>query len=310
MNRNSVASLLVVLAVVTACASESTAPEDASLMRRSSAGSASAGASVVYDNLPSPLPGNYVSLGYEATSTDEFGDGLTLGGTARTLTTVTVGMSSWACESGEWQLGTCSTTPGATFIHPITLNIYKRGPSSSAPTVGALIASRTITATIPYRPSASATCADGRWSNVVGTCFNGFAFTLDFDFASLGVLLDDEIIVAVAYNTNMWGNSPLGAAGPYESLNVGLALESTPATVGSNLTGGGFHDVEVFAPATNSLSWSTFFGAYTPLLRIRAITPVIRVEQCKNDGWRSVHRADASGFANQGDCVSYVQTGK
>jgi hypothetical protein len=33
-------------------------------------------------------------------------------------------------------------------------------------------------------------------------------------------------------------------------------------------------------------------------------------DACKNDGWRSLRRADGSSFKNQGDCVSYTNTGK
>ena len=33
-------------------------------------------------------------------------------------------------------------------------------------------------------------------------------------------------------------------------------------------------------------------------------------ETCREDGWRTARRADGSAFTNQGDCVSYVQTGR
>lgn len=33
-------------------------------------------------------------------------------------------------------------------------------------------------------------------------------------------------------------------------------------------------------------------------------------EDCKDAGWTSVFRADGSAFANQGDCIQYVNTGK
>jgi hypothetical protein len=33
-------------------------------------------------------------------------------------------------------------------------------------------------------------------------------------------------------------------------------------------------------------------------------------DACKDDGWKTVKRADGSGFKNQGDCVSYTQNGK
>ena len=44
---------------------------------------------VVYDNTISPLPGNVSSLGYQATSTSEFGDHIKLAGTLRTAGRVT-----------------------------------------------------------------------------------------------------------------------------------------------------------------------------------------------------------------------------
>lgn len=33
-------------------------------------------------------------------------------------------------------------------------------------------------------------------------------------------------------------------------------------------------------------------------------------DECKKDGWLTLFRADGSAFKNQGDCVSYVNTGK
>lgn len=39
------------------------------------------------------------------------------------------------------------------------------------------------------------------------------------------------------------------------------------------------------------------------------VTPVT-ADECKEAGWEGVTRADGSAFTNQGDCVSYVKTGK
>lgn len=33
-------------------------------------------------------------------------------------------------------------------------------------------------------------------------------------------------------------------------------------------------------------------------------------DACKNDGWRTLRRSDGTTFKNQGDCVSYVNTGR
>ena len=55
--------------------------------------------SVVYDATPTPLPPNVASVGFEATSTSQFGDYVHLAGTDRVLGTVTVTMSDWALYS-------------------------------------------------------------------------------------------------------------------------------------------------------------------------------------------------------------------
>lgn len=39
------------------------------------------------------------------------------------------------------------------------------------------------------------------------------------------------------------------------------------------------------------------------------VVPVSK-EQCKDGGWKTFTRADGTAFKNQGDCVSYVNTGK
>ena len=193
----------------------------------------------IYDSIPDPLPGNVVSLGYEATSTREFGDRVRFSpASGRRVTTVVQTMSSWGCESGTWFGGDCVTTPGANFMHPITLNIYQVG-AGNAP--GALIRSVTQTFAIPYRPSADPSCMGGRWRDTVsGTCFNGFAANVTFDLSALNLVLPDEVIYSIAYNTTHHGYAPIGEAAAcftepggcgYDSLNIGL---DGATTVGTN----------------------------------------------------------------------------
>src|SRR5581483_1870759 len=61
--------------------------------------SANGGTAAVYNAIPSPLPPNVASLGFEATSTSQFGDYIHLAGTNRLLKTVTVTFSDWALYS-------------------------------------------------------------------------------------------------------------------------------------------------------------------------------------------------------------------
>jgi len=49
----------------------------------------------------------------------------------------------------------------------------------------------------------------------------------------------------------------------------------------------------------------TFAVNYTVVYRVPVTT-----SDCKNDGWRSLTRADGTPFKNQGDCVSFVNTGR
>ena len=188
---------------------------------------------VIYNNVPSPTPGNVPSLGYEATTTEEYGSQVQFSGTARKNPTVTVLMSSWACKSGSWNADNCITNLGSTFTYPITLNIYNVGSDDS---VGTLIKSDTESFTMPYRPTAddgtNCNAANGTagewWDAQDNTCYNGKDFTISYSLN--GVTLPDDVIISVAYNTSDYGASPQGHSTacystpegcPYDSLNVG-----------------------------------------------------------------------------------------
>jgi hypothetical protein len=198
---------------------------------------------VVYDNTPSPLPGNLPSQSFEATQSSEFGGQIALGTGPRTNPVITATLSSWGCQNGSWSAGNCQTTPGAKFGEPITLNIYNVGPNNS---VGSLIATDTKTFQIPYRPSADpvhCTGTDaGKWFD--GTkCFNGLATKVSWDLSSASLKLPSNVIVSLSYNTSDYGYQPYGDNTPchattagcgYDSLNI--ALGQTSPSVGGNPT--------------------------------------------------------------------------
>ena len=195
---------------------------------------ASAAVSTVYDAVPNPLPPNVVSLGFQATSTKEFGDYVHLDGTNRNLDTVTVTMSNWALEATPANVTFCtnnpSKCPAGGFIHPITVNIYNVVPGSPN-TKGSALGTLTKDVFVPWRPVADPTCPGGTaWRAGDAQCYNGFAFNESFDMSGLNVTLPDDVIVGVAYNTQSYGNSPLGVDGPYNSLNVGIASNQTVST--------------------------------------------------------------------------------
>ena len=200
---------------------------------------AGAAGTVAYDNIPSSIPGNVSSLGYQATSTQEFGDEVNLATSGTPLTSARVLMSSWGCQTGGG--ATCVTTPGATFSHPITFNVYAVNNPGPNPTVGALLTTKTQTFNIPYRPSADPGCGSGGQWSVGGNCFNGFAVPITFDFtnAALQTPLPAQVIWTVAFNTTTHGYNPIGAAAcgsncPYDSLNVGLNDVAPNPSVGTD----------------------------------------------------------------------------
>jgi PEP-CTERM motif len=203
---------------------------------------ASAAPTVVYDSLGPTVP-NLSSLGYQATSTSEFGDRISFGAGPRGLDSVTVRMSTWALKSTY--TGNPLYTNAAGYDHDLTFNVYGAG---SGATPGSLLATKTIDTLIPWRPAADPTCAGGgtAWRAADGGCYNGMAFDVVFDFSTLGIVLPEDIVFGLAFNTQSYGTNPEAAEGPYNSLNFGL---SAAATVGTDVNNDG-----VF--------WNTSFGGF------------------------------------------------
>jgi hypothetical protein len=273
--------------------------------------------SVVYNATPNPLPPNVASVGFEATSTSQFGDYVHLAGTDRVLKTVTVTMSDWALYS-DYSSDARYLGNSATWSHPITVNVYSNHLGANG-VPDTLLATRTQTTTIPWRPAADPTCSNGTaWRAGDGDCYNGVAFNASFDMSSPSVVLPTDVIVGIAYNTADYGATPLHVAGPYNSLNVGAPTGQT-ASVGTD-------------DNANNVFWNTSFAGFysdggaagvgifrqdtgwspngTVAIQITASAPLVgpptTKDQCKDGGWTTFNNPS---FKNQGDCVSYVATG-
>jgi hypothetical protein len=211
--------------------------------------SASAGGGrILYSSLPNPAPGNLPSVGAEAYAFNEFGNEVTMGSNNdRAVTNVTLGLSSWACVSGNWSNTDCVTPAGSTFSMPMTLNLYN-APAVASNTPGSLIASITQTFTIPYRPSDSPECSGsyaGEWFDAAtSTCYHGLYSTVTFNVD--GVKLPTTFVYGISYNTSNFGPSPFGDATacraseqgcPYDSLNIALSTDN-PGQANTNVTVG------------------------------------------------------------------------
>jgi hypothetical protein len=206
----------------------------------------------VYDSIVTTKTGkvgsNISSLGFECCSTKEFGDGVVFTKAGSRLKTVQVVMSSWGCENGSWSADNCETTPGTGFSLPITMNVYAvTGYPSGTPGVGALLASKTKTFLIPYRPSKNDTICTGQnlgafLGKVDKECDNGLSVVISTNFMLPKVILPNAAIVSVAYNTSDAGYNPVGdntqcfgSSGGcgYDSLNV--SADGNGGFVGGNV---------------------------------------------------------------------------
>ncbi|MGW7328201.1 hypothetical protein ACWGIU_06200 [Streptomyces sp. NPDC054840] len=171
------------------------------------------------------------SLGFEASATSEFGDEVGLSSTTGDLQSLRVLFQSFGCsDSGHWYSSDCVTTPGATFTHPLTANIYAVDNSGPVPAPGALLATVTQNFPINYRPSkdpVNCTGADaGRWYNPNNqTCVNSLSQLLTFNFPA-GTSLPSQVIWTVAFNTTRYGSNPIGESAPCFSSNPGCGYDS------------------------------------------------------------------------------------
>ena len=186
--------------------------------------------------------GNLPSVGPEAYAFKELGNQITLDHAGK-VGSVVVTLSSWACQSGHWNTGNCSSTPGAKVTVPITFNIYNRA-TGTTPVAGSLIASAAKSFAIPYRPSAVPVHCTGSnagkwWGGSPKRCLNGKAVNITFTFAN--VALPADVVYGISYNSTHYGYHPIGESAPcfataagcfYDSLNIALTKDPTDVSAG------------------------------------------------------------------------------
>jgi hypothetical protein len=249
---------------------------------RAAAGSAPAGSQDAYSRLPAALPADVGGLAFEATGTAEFGDDVELAPTRvdrpRRLQSVRVVLFGRGCQRGHWNTGDCATTPGAAFTHPLTLNVRAVNSSRHPAAPGALLASRTESARIAYRPSADpAHCTGGnagRWyDRRSGRCEDGIAQVVTFRFDGRTVL-PQRVIWTLAFDTTHYGRRPLGertrcftsrGGCGYDTLGVGARAFPGAPFAGTDTDPGG-----VLLDSATARSYCDGGAAGTGTLRLDA----------------------------------------
>ena len=185
-------------------------------------------AQVAFQNGPDTLNLGYQSFALEANRYWGLGKCVRLAGTARKLHSCDVTLVTWARYddpaapgysyldwAGQNPSLVVPPAPGVSipgnsggWYHPITLSFYDYDGNTQT---WIFLTRKTVLAFIPWRPLR---LADGN-----PFPHNGYAFRVSFDFPD-GVILPDDVWVAVSFNTNNQGEAPIGAPGPYDALNI------------------------------------------------------------------------------------------
>ena len=176
-----------------------------------------AGSEVVFDNTPATLPLSYSSLSFSATKANALGNYIRLGGTARKLVSCDATMVTWA-KASKFPLLAAINPNG--YVHPVSLTLYTVGTDLKL----TMLTEATANILVPWRPE---TLPNGS-----PYPYNGYAFRAHFEFTG-NVILTDQIMATISYDTQTTGYSPLRVDGPYNQLNV--ALDGLRPSVGADV---------------------------------------------------------------------------
>lgn len=271
---------------------------------------------VVFQNGPDTLALSYASTGLQATGLWGQAKYVELGGTARKLHSCDVTLATWAGYYGgrdndptyrfkEWAdaypASAVLPTPGISipgnsggYYHPVTLSLYAYDIVNGTESYR-LLTSKTEQAFIPWRPEK---LADG----VTAYPDNSYAFRVPFDFPE-GVILPDQVWVAVSFNTQSHGVAPIGALpnglnAPYNALNIpspdgqqaGLTLSGTKHFF--------FKDWR----------WQQVVQTRGPMLRLRTVPTSASLAAPVNPGTYAV-ATQAAAFAADSLSSSFLRIG-
>jgi ubiquitin len=200
---------------------------------------------IVFDTNPEIPQPSHSSYGLNGKVDKALGDTITLGGELRRLESVDVTLVNWA-RAAQWPSLSAQNPDG--FKHPLTVILY--GVEDDALT---LLGQETQEVLIPWRPE---TLDDqGEYP------FGGLAFQTRFDFFEK-IILPEKIAILITYNTSSSGFEPLGAAGPYDGINI--ALSNKQPTTGDD------DDKRRVIRHVSGMSNSRAFGNNHPMFTIRA----------------------------------------
>jgi len=212
-------------------------------------------AETVFSNIPATLALSYSSYAFQANSTSALGNLVQLSGSARVADHVEVVMVSWARAGNYPELAALDPSG---YRHPVTATLYQLLTAPDGTTSLIQLEQNTAWVQIPWRP---ATLPNGS-----SYPYNGFAFKALIPL-SASVTVPEKCLIAISYNTQSAGASPLGTAGPYNELNV--ALSTASPGVGLDLNPDAVFRIKNGIPYYPANNWG---GYGSPMLRLATRT--------------------------------------
>jgi hypothetical protein len=192
----------------------------------------------IFSNIPQTLALSYISWPFSATKTSALGNLIIPAGTARVADHVEVVMVTWATAA---QYPALAALDASGYRHPLTATLYNLQTSQNGTTTLSVLEQSTTQIQIPWRP---ATLPNGS-----PYPYNGYAFKALIPM-SAGITVSQNCVIAIGFNTQSAGASPLGTPGPYNTLN--LAWSSADPIVGTD-------------PDKNAVFWETEGASYYPV---------------------------------------------
>lgn len=205
----------------------------------------------VFANIPVTLNLSYISLSFAANRTSMLGNLVNLSGTNRIADHVEAVLVTWA--TAEKYPSWADLDPTG-YTHPVTAHIYQFETNNSGKTELRELESSELLVHIPWRPT---TLPDGS-----PYPYNGYAFKVTLPLSGQ-IPVSNSPIIAVSFDTQYSGITPIGNAGPYNELN--MALSGLKPRIGSDPDYNSVFwvkDGQWIYPATN---WS---GVGSPMFRL------------------------------------------